>query len=46
MVVSPPYACQFVLVAKLVAVLNATYWFTAPRPTGFSGRCPCTRIRT
>ena len=26
MVVSPPYACQFVFVTKLVAVLNETYW--------------------
>ncbi len=28
-VVSPPYACQFVLVPKLTAVLSATSGFTA-----------------
>ncbi len=26
MVVSPPYACQFVFVTKLAAVLNETFW--------------------
>ena len=46
MVVSPPYACQFVLVTKLVAVLNETYWFTSGIPTGSSGRCACVRIST
>ncbi len=28
------------LVAKLDAVLNETYWSTAGRSTGFSGRLP------
>src|SRR5262249_46954701 len=37
-VVSPPYACQLVLVTKLDEVLNETYWSTGPVPTGFRGR--------
>ncbi len=44
MVLSPPYACQFVFVTKLVAVLNETYCVGAARPTGLSGRCPWRRI--
>jgi hypothetical protein len=40
MALSPPYPCQFVLVAKLAAVLNDESADTAPKPCGFSGRTP------
>ena len=43
MVDSPPYPCQFVLLAKLTAVLNEESGDTAPKPCGFSGSTPCTR---
>ena len=42
--VSPPYACQFVFVTKLAAVLNETFCVGALRPTGLRGRCPWSRI--
>ena len=38
-VLSPPYACQFVLVPKLTAVLNATRGSTAGKSFGLPGRC-------
>ena len=42
---SPLYACQFVFVVKLTAVLNARSGGTwpAPNPCGLSGRCPWSR---
>ena len=42
-VVSPPYACQFVFVAKLIAVLHATRGSTAGSSFGFPGSTPCSR---
>jgi hypothetical protein len=45
MVVSPPYPCQFVLVAKLTAELNAESAETAPNPCGFTGSSPWIRCR-
>src|SRR5678815_3670320 len=46
MVVSPPYACQFVLVPKLTAVLNATRGSTFASPFGFAGRYTCNLCST
>ena len=40
MVDSPPYACQFVLVTKLTAVLKAMSGVTPGKPCGFSGSIP------
>ena len=37
-VVSPPYACQLVFVAKLTAVFHATSGGTPGSPAGLSGR--------
>ena len=42
-VVSPPYACQLVLVAKLTAAFHATGAGTAGRSLGLPGRLPCRR---
>ena len=42
-VVSPPYACQFVLVVKLTAVLKARNAGTPGRPAGLTGSTPCSR---
>jgi hypothetical protein len=41
MVVSPPYPCQLVFVAKLIAVLNDESGETAPNPMGLSGNRFC-----
>ena len=40
---SPEYACQFVLVRKLTAVLNDSCGETAFMLSGFSGRCAWSR---
>ena len=45
MVLSPPYACQFVLVAKLMAVLSARCQVTAVIPAGLPGNTPCRSCR-
>ena len=45
-VVSPPYACQFVLVTKLMAVLKASAAGTPAKPAGFPGRTPWNRSMT
>ena len=42
-VVSPPYACQFVFVPKLTAVLRATSGFTAGSPAALRGSTPWSR---
>ena len=44
-VVSPPYACQFVFEPKLTAVLNATRGSTAARSFGFPGSTPWSRCK-
>ena len=43
MVVSPPYACQFVLVVNDTAVLKASAGATPANPCGFQGSTPCSR---
>ena len=43
MVVSPPYACQFVLVVNDTAVLNASAGATGPKPCGLNGSTCCRR---
>ena len=40
---SPPYHCQFVLVMKLTATLNAPSGATPARSVGLNGRLPWTR---
>ena len=43
MVVSPPYACQFVLVVNDAAVLNARAGATGPNACGLNGSTCCSR---
>lgn len=45
-VTSPEYHCQFVLVMKLTATLNAPCGATAGRSVGLNGRLPCSRCST
>ena len=40
---SPAYHCQLVLVAKLIAVLNAPSAPIPSSPRGFIGKTPCKR---